>query len=182
MNRQQNTQVTVTKMTGESVNKKMRKGFTLIEIVFVAVLIALLAGLVIPKVLDNAKTSEYMSTLQQDLQSVKSAIGQYKTAGGQISDGFDTSKLSDYLASSFVDTGDKTDRGFPLYADKNGDIIRFSADYDGSPEFIVSLKDWDNVSSELKTKMLHKIQRDLNCDDGNVDDNAKVIKATSCHY
>jgi len=180
MNRQQNTQVT--KATGKSVKKKMRKGFTLIEIVFVAVIIAIMAGLIIPKILDNAKTSEYLSTIQEDLKSVKTAIAQYKSDGGKIDNTFTTAKLGDYFPVTIVDSGEKDAAGWELYEDKNAKNIMFSVGNNG--ENIVTIKpiDYDTLNDKLKQKIANKIKKEFECADGKVDDNNQEIYGTGCKF
>jgi len=179
----QNTQVTVTKAKTESVNKrKMRKGFTLIEIVFVAVIIAILAGMIIPKVLDNAKTSEYLSTIQQDLQSVKSAIGQYKSEGGKIDNTFTTAKLDDYFPASIINTGEKDAAGWELYEDANAKNILFSVGNNGDNIVTIKPIDYDNLNDKLKQKIVNKIKKQFNCEDGKIDDTNQEIYGTKCKF
>jgi len=179
------TQSVVAVNTAQKVakNKKMRSGFTLIEIVFVAVIIAVLAGLIIPKVLNNAKTSEYMSVAQEDLKTIKTAIGQYKTDGGQINSDFNTAALENYFPSSIINTGQNDAAGVPLYTDKNAKIFSFSVNNDGTSNF-VTLKPakWDDIDARLKQKILAKIKKDFECADGSVDDNNQEIYGKDCKF
>ena len=173
-----------TKTSGAAKGKKMRKGFTLIEIIFVTVIIAMLAGLIIPKIINNAKASEYMSTLQQDLQSVKSAVEQYKADNGQIVKGFSTEKLKNYLPSSFVETEQKTIKGFSYFIDKNGDIVKISINLDNEnkPEVFVTLKNWNDIDEQLKNRMSKKIAKEFKCSKFYVDDSKKMMRAYYCHF
>jgi len=57
--------------------KRARKGFTLVEILIVVVILGILAAIVIPQ-FSQASTDAKLSSLQSNLQSIRSAIALYK--------------------------------------------------------------------------------------------------------
>lgn len=56
---------------------KMRKGFTLVEILIVVVILGILAAIVIPQ-FSQASTDSKVSSLQSNLQTIRSQIALYK--------------------------------------------------------------------------------------------------------
>lgn len=57
--------------------KKTRKGFTLVEILIVVVILGILAAIVIPQ-FSQASTDSKVSSLQSNLQTIRSQIALYK--------------------------------------------------------------------------------------------------------
>ncbi len=73
-------------VTGEKMRKRQGKGFTLVELLLVLVLVALLAGLVMPvatKSVDQARES----TLKEDLKVMRKAIDDYYANTGHYPEG-----------------------------------------------------------------------------------------------
>jgi len=66
-------------MKKSAVMKKARKGFTLMEIIFVVVIIGVMAGIVIPKILTNSQKSQLMSTIQSDAKTIVAKVAEWKT-------------------------------------------------------------------------------------------------------
>ena len=185
---QKNVNTSVAKMSKNATaeNKKMRKGFTLIEIVFVAVIIAVMAGLIIPKVLSNAQETQTLSTLQQDTQSLKTAIGKYKMKNGKLKTNLSTADLMNYLPGTIIATGaEDADESFNLYADKDAKNLQFAigpgADA-GNYDVVLQPSNFNSLSSNLKQKMLNKIVKDFKCNssDSEIDEEQDEIVAGEC--
>jgi len=176
--------VAVNKAQKVAKNKRMKKAFTLIEIIFVAVIIAVLAGLIIPKVLSNARTSEYLSTLQEDVKSLRNAVNQYKFDSNKIDSTTLTDDIITYMPSTFALLDEKNDRGVNYMKDNNDDLfkISFEGTDSGTADVTISVANYDELAQNLKNKLVAKAQKTLNCDDGAQDDNNKVLKLTSCHF
>jgi len=66
-------------MKKSALMKKAKKGFTLMEIIFVVVIIGVMAGIVIPKILTNSQKSQLMSTVQSDAKTIISKVAEWKT-------------------------------------------------------------------------------------------------------
>jgi prepilin-type N-terminal cleavage/methylation domain-containing protein len=66
-------------------NHKMRQGFTLIEFIFVIVIIALLAGIAIPK-LAATRMDAKLSTKAQNIMTAANEIASYAIAKGYTED------------------------------------------------------------------------------------------------
>jgi len=183
-NKTQSVAAVNTAKAAKKTKKGMRSGFTLIEIIFVAVIIAVLAGLIIPKVLSNARTSEYLSTLQENVKSLRNAVNQFKFDGGKISSTVLTDDILTYMPSTFALTDNKTDRGVNYMKDSNDDLfeIAFEGTDNGTADVTISVANYDELAQNLKSKLIAKAKKTLNCDDGAQDDNSKTLKLTSCHF
>ena len=64
---------------------KMKKGFTLVEIMIVVAIIAILAAVAIPNFITYRKTSQ-MNACISNLKQIQSAVEQCKLAGKAVSD------------------------------------------------------------------------------------------------
>ena len=64
---------------------KLKKGFTLVEIMIVVAIIAILAAVAIPNFVRYRKTSQ-MNACISNLKQIKAAAEQSKLAGGGVSD------------------------------------------------------------------------------------------------
>jgi len=83
--------------------KKFRNGFTLIELIISVSVIAVLAALLYPNIMDNKNKSVISSTVLNDVKLIAGAVAQWK-ANSSDSDGsctnLTTQKLSAYLPAS----------------------------------------------------------------------------------
>ena len=64
-------------------NKRMNKGFTLVEIMIVVAIIAILAAVAIPNFITYRKTSQ-MNACISNLKQIQSAVEQCKLAGKEV--------------------------------------------------------------------------------------------------
>ena len=74
--------------------RKSSKGFTLVELLVVIVILAVLAAIVLPKFMDSGKRSKE-SALKSDLKIVRNAISLFQTDTGYY-----PAQLSDLTAAS----------------------------------------------------------------------------------
>jgi general secretion pathway protein G len=64
--------------------KKMKKGFSLLELIFAIVVIGIIASFAIPKYLDT-RDSALVSTLKRDISTATTSIQSYHLQNGSIS-------------------------------------------------------------------------------------------------
>lgn len=81
---------------------KTRKGFTLVEILIVVVILGILAAIVIPQ-FTNASTAAKESNLKSNLQTVRAQIELYKLDNNDV-----PPASAAALAAALADTGGKT--------------------------------------------------------------------------
>ncbi len=90
-------------------NSRTKRGFTLVEILIVVIILGILAAIIIPQFTD-ASTSAKESTLKSNLQTLRSQVGLYKI---QHDDGYpgdtDGDKVSDDAANFEADMIGVTD-------------------------------------------------------------------------
>jgi general secretion pathway protein G len=94
--------------------KKMKKGFSLLELIFAIVVIGIIASFAIPKYLDT-KDSAMASTIKRDISSATSSIQSYHLVNGKID------KISDAItlnATHWTITDSKI-----TYQDNNKDCV-----------------------------------------------------------
>ncbi len=61
----------------------MRKGFSLIELIFMIVVIGIIASVAVPKLMDT-RSSAIVSTLKQDITTVTTSVQSYYMQNGKI--------------------------------------------------------------------------------------------------
>ena len=126
-----NKQVT-TKQTNTKVKKGKRKGFTLMEIIFVAVIIGVLAGLIIPKIIKNAELSQNSSALQSDSKTIYSSLKQYIADSKYYADtkNLNAEELSAYFPSAVEVKADANDANKMIITDTNYPDITYTVTTD----------------------------------------------------
>jgi len=178
--------LTTNKINGAAKGKKMRKAFTLIEIVFVAVIIAVLAGMIIPKVLNNARTTEYLSVAQENFKSLKSAINQMKFDNKKITSAIRTGDVYDYMPDVYELLTEQAASGAQLMQDKNNNAFKIAIEGndDGTANVAIKLNDYDKVPQGLKNKIILKGVKQLHCDkDASIDNaNDKELQLKNCTF
>lgn len=83
--------------------KGLRKGFTMIELVFVIIILAVLAAISIPKIMNNSSKSEISGVLGSDTESIYQAMNEWRGSGSGTDGTFanlTTSGLGAYLPNS----------------------------------------------------------------------------------
>lgn len=93
--------------------KRARKGFTLVEILIVVVILGILAAIVIPQ-FSQASTDAKLSSLQSNLQSIRSAIALYKIQHNDTIPA-DGDKLAEALCTKTDIGGGAVDAGETAY-------------------------------------------------------------------
>ena len=85
--------------------KQAKKGFTLMEIIFVVVIIGAISGVTIPKILSNSQQTQLMSTVQSDAKTILTKASQWKANDPDSNSSFlniNASAFKDYLPSGMV--------------------------------------------------------------------------------
>lgn len=63
--------------------KKMEKGFTLIELIFVIAVLGIIAAVAVPKLLDS-RSNAIVSTIKQDINTITTSVQSYYMINGNI--------------------------------------------------------------------------------------------------
>jgi len=66
--------------TGTLAMKETKKGFTLMEVIFAIIIVGMLAGIIIPKILNNSQRSQIMGTVQSDAKTIINKVVQWKAS------------------------------------------------------------------------------------------------------
>lgn len=93
---------------------KAKKGFTLVEILIVVVILGILAAIVIPQFTD-ASTSAKESGLRADIQTMRSQLELYKIQHNDLLPGQDTKGGAIAAADFLADLTSKTDQWGAVY-------------------------------------------------------------------
>ena len=84
-------------------NKRMRKAFSMIEIIFAIVLMTIVAGLIIVNVISNKRSGQITSTVQNDVQNIYNAAAKWRDQSADSDGTFNNisvSELCPYLPDS----------------------------------------------------------------------------------
>ena len=122
----------------------IRNGFTMIELIFVIVILGLLAAVAIPK-LSATRTDAEISKMATNLNTIISDIGSRYTAIGELDTWSDATNTPTYTDATTITPKD-TKVTVPVYF-YNGDkqCIKFSATLDGN----LSVENGTDVSDEV---------------------------------
>ena len=109
-------------------NKRMNKGFTLVEIMIVVAIIAILAAVAIPNFITYRKTSQ-MNACISNLKQIQSAAEQCKLAGKAVSDA-NLYGADKYIKKAPKCPGDAT-KGYTVADGENGVTVTCQNDPGG---------------------------------------------------
>lgn len=108
--------------------KGFKKGFTMIELIFVVIIIAVIAGVTVPKIMNNSSKTEISGVLGSDTESIYQAMNEWRSSSS-ISDGtfsnITSAGLGSYLPNSMVLVD-------PDGTPNNGDEYISSSGFNGS--------------------------------------------------
>ena len=79
--------------------KKKRGGFTLIEVILAIVVVAVIMGIVIPKVMSNSDKAQIKQVISSDVRSIVQAAADWKRTDQSTSDGTYANIQADLLDS-----------------------------------------------------------------------------------
>ena len=152
---------------------KMRKGFTLIELIMVMIVLAILVGIVIVKIMNSSKETEIKDTLRTDISQIVRAANNWRqsdSASDGTYDNISTSKLCDYLpnnmqcdsnyiySSGFHDSTGKGRIRYKIASDRistNGDSFKIFVD--ASP--LASANHWENRFKSKVEKLASNVMK-----------------------
>jgi len=113
--------------------KGLRSGFTMIELIFVVIIIAVIAGVTVPKIMSNSSKTEISGVLGSDTESIYQAMNEWRSSAS-VSDGtfsnITTAGLGSYLPNnmSLVD---------PDGTSGNGDEYITSSGFNGNIRYYI---------------------------------------------
>ena len=91
--------------TKQKQNLQGKRGFTLIELMIAIVIMATLAALIIPKIMSNSRSAQMSATIQSDVKSINTAVGEWRTESSN-SDGtynnIDVKGICSYLPDNMA--------------------------------------------------------------------------------
>lgn len=123
-----------------------RKGFTLIEVILAIVVVAVIMGIVIPKVMSNSDKAQIKQVISSDVRSIISAAADWKRTDNTNSDGTYSNIKSEYLDSRLPSNMDANSSG--IYSSGfNGGCV-FEVTNDGSSAFKMGM-DCSTASTNL---------------------------------
>jgi len=85
---------------GENMKKSMRGGFTMLELVFVLIVIAVLTAIFMPKIISQSDKNQISAVLSSDIDSLYNAIAEWRKTSTESDGSFSnltTAKLEPYL-------------------------------------------------------------------------------------
>jgi prepilin-type N-terminal cleavage/methylation domain-containing protein len=88
--------------------KKMKKGFTLLEIIFAVILIGVLLVLFFPNIISNANKGDIKSTLTNDAKMITQAVTEWRGSSANSNGTYSaltTAEIVPYLPTTMVSTG-----------------------------------------------------------------------------
>lgn len=102
---------------------KLKKAFTLMELVFVIIIIAIIAAVTIPKILDNSDKTQIASIVGSDIKSIYRAAGEWKKSSNAAGGSYST--ISGDKISAYLPTNMSVDAGGWIYSSGLNKGIRY---------------------------------------------------------
>lgn len=126
----------------------MKKGFSLLELIFAIVIIAVIASFAVPKFLDT-KDSAVVSTLKRDISAIISSIQTYHLQAGKIDNISDAITLN---SQNWIvdDTNSKKVSDFKscVTIEVKSDEISLTLDATNTDTVCVKLKDEEGIQTQ----------------------------------
>jgi len=134
--------MSISSTSSKSINKNFKKGFTLIEIIIVVVIIGILVSLFYPSIMSNKDKAIINSTVGNDVKLLSGAITEWKTTSPDSNGSYSsltTDKIVPYLPSSMTYDGTSIHSSglnggiaYQIESDKintNGDSFKVYSDF-----------------------------------------------------
>ena len=101
-----------------------RKALTLMELIFVVVILGLMAAIIIPKILSSSQKTQVMSTIQSDAQTIISKVAEWKNNDPNAKGSYlnmSPAALANYMPSNMpVENSSDTTAGDAAIIDSSG--------------------------------------------------------------